>query len=182
MVVQASLGAELVRADPARAAAAVEEVERVGRAALERTGGLLRLIREGAPDTHPQHGAADLPALVAEYDRAGLEVELDGAELEHVPAGVDASVYRIVQEALTNALKHAPGSRVRIRIAQSPTDLVVEVVNTAPGDERRARVPSGHGLTGLRERVGLYGGRLDARPTPGGGFLLAASMPVTGER
>ncbi len=182
MVVQASLACELVRADPGRAEAAVAEVERAGRAALERTGSFQRLIREGVVGTHPQHGTADLPGLVAEYERAGLAVELEGAELERVPAGVDASVYRIVQEALTNALKHAPGSHVRIRLTRSASGVEVEVVNSAPADERRARVPSGHGLTGLRERVGLYGGWLDARPTADGGFLLAASMPVMGER
>jgi signal transduction histidine kinase len=181
MVVQASLAVEL-RGDPDRAETAIAEVERAGRAALDQTGGFLRLLREGDVGAHPQHGAADLPALVAEYGRAGLGVELEREDLDGVPAGIDASVYRVAQEALTNALKHAPGSRVRIRLARSPSGIEVEVVNSAPGNERRARVPSGHGLTGLRERVGLYDGRLDARPTTDGGFVLAASIPLTGER
>jgi signal transduction histidine kinase len=175
MIVQASLAADLAAGDPAAAATAVAEVERAGRAGLAETGRLLRLIGEGGT-TEPQPGVADLPALADEYARAGLGVEL---ELEDVvlPAGVGLSAYRIVQEALTNALKHAPGSEVRVRLACDGGAVAVEVRNgraVAPA----LAVSGGHGLAGLRERASLFGGRLDAGPTADGGFVLAATLPV----
>lgn len=178
MVVQASLAADLVAGDPVRASAAVSEVERSGRAALGEIGGFLRLIREGELGTHPQHGVADLPALAEKYARAGLGIDLNiEDDVGRLPIGVDLSTYRIVQEGLTNALKHAPGSPVRIRLARREADLAIEVRN-GPPTATVARVPSGHGLVGLRERLSLFGGRLDARSTADGGFVLAATIPV----
>ena len=114
MIVQASLAADLVAQDPDGATGAVAEVERSGRAALGGTGRLLRRIRDGSDGagTHPQRGVADLPTLAAEYARAGLGIDLELESVERLPAGIDLSIYRIVQEALTNALKHAPGSPV----------------------------------------------------------------------
>jgi signal transduction histidine kinase len=179
MTVQASAAAELVPADPARAAAAVAEVERAGRAALAGGGRLLRLVREDDRNgTVPQPGLAELAALADDCARAGLEVELEDAALGRVPAGVAVSLYRIVQEALTNALKHAPGSRVRVRLSRGPGGVAVEVANGRPGSPPRTIARSGHGLTGLRERVEVFGGTLEAGPTPEGGFRLAATIPL----
>ena len=110
--------------------------------------------------------------------RAGLSVELEQAALGHVPPGIEVSIYRIVEEALTNALKHAPGSGVRVRLARTESSVAIEVVNGPPHGRRHISIASGHGLTGLRERVSLYGGTVEARPTADGGFCLAASMPV----
>lgn len=181
MVVQASLGADLVGGDPVGATAAVSEVERSGRAALGETGRLQRMIRDGAHEvgTHPQHGVADIPALAEEYARAGLGIDLD-VDVARLPIGADLSTYRIVQEGLTNALKHAPGSPVRIRLARRESEIAIEVRN-GPATARIATVPGGHGLVGLRERVSLFGGNLDARPTPDGGFVLAATIPLARE-
>ena len=184
MVVQASLAAELVGRETLAASAAVAEVERSGRSALAEIGRLLRLIRDRGDDlrTEPQHGVADVPALAEEYARAGLRIDLDMDDVVHLPMGVDLSTYRIVQEALTNALKHAPGSPVRVRLARRTSDLAIEVRNgpaTASGPA--AAVASGHGLIGLRERVSLFGGNLEARPTEDGGFVLAAMIPVAPE-
>jgi signal transduction histidine kinase len=181
MVVQASLAAELVRGDPVAASAAVSEVEHCGRHALGEIGRLLRLIRDGAPESgvEPQHGVADVPALAEQYARAGLTIDLDMDDVARLPIGVDLSTYRIVQEGLTNALKHAPGSPVRIRLARRDSDVAIEVRNgPAVAPRTAAAVPSGHGLLGLRERVTLFGGKLEARPTADGGFILAAKIPV----
>jgi signal transduction histidine kinase len=179
MIVQASLAADLVTDDPGAAAAAVAEVERSGRTALGETGRLLRLVQDDAAGVHPQHGVADLPDLADEYGRAGLAIELDVDDVAaHLPIGVELSTYRIVQEALTNALKHAPGSPVRVRLARQGSEVEIEVRNGRAASATFAAVPSGHGLVGLRERVSLFGGALDAGPTSDGGFVLAATLPV----
>jgi signal transduction histidine kinase len=98
--------------------------------------------------------------------------------VERLPAGVDLSVYHVVKEALTNALKHAPGSPVRIHLARTPSHVAVEIRNGPAPVRRPAAMPSGHGLTGLRERVSLFGGSFDAQPTADGGFFLTATMPI----
>jgi signal transduction histidine kinase len=184
MVIQAALAADLVVADPGAAAEAIAEVERSGRSALGDTGRLLRLIdgRDGSAP-HPQRGMTDLPALAAEYTHAGLAItmEIDSVgtgAAERLPAGVNVSIYHVVQEALTNVLKHAPGSPVQVRLARGPSEVAVEVRNGPAAAGPVRTVPSGHGLTGLRERVSVFGGSLDARPTADGGFVLSATMPV----
>jgi signal transduction histidine kinase len=178
MSVQATLAADLVVSDRDGAAVAVSRVESCGRAALGEIGRLLRLIRAGAKlDTDPQHGVADIPALVEEFACAGLQVDLE-LHAARLPVGVDLSVYRVVQEALTNVLKHAPGSAVRVRLTRTPAGVAVEVVNGRAASNGRAPVPSGQGLTGLRERTALLGGTLDARPTDEGGFHLAVAIPL----
>jgi len=180
MIVQASLAADVVAGNPDRAADAAFEVERAGRAALGETERLLRLIRAGDDKaaTHPQPGVTDIPALAAEYSRAGLEITLEMDSIKHLPAGVDLSVYHVIKEALTNALKHAPGSPVRIRLARTPSRVTAEIRNGPAPVRQPAAMPSGHGLTGLRERVSLFGGSLDAHPTADGGFSLTATMPI----
>jgi signal transduction histidine kinase len=178
MSVQASLAADLVASDRAGAAAAVSRVESCGRAALGEIGRLLRLIRAGAKlDTDPQHGVADIPALAEEFARVGLHVDLE-LDPGRLPVGVDLSVYRVVQEALTNVLKHAPGSAACVRLTQTRSGVAVEVVNGRAASNGLAPVPSGHGLAGLRERTALLGGTLDARPTDEGGFHLAVAIPL----
>jgi len=122
---------------------------------------------------------ADIPALAEEYARAGLGIDLD-VDVARLPIGVDLSTYRIVQEGLTNALKHAPGSPIRIRLARRESEIAIEVRN-GPATARIATVPGGHGLVGLRERVSLFGGNLDARPTADGGFVLADTIPLARE-
>lgn len=184
MVVQASLAEDLLARDPGSAVDAVREVQQVGRDALGETGRLLRLIRDEADELglRPQRSLADLSALVDDYARAGLEVELvvDPAA-RSVPLGVGLSAYRIVQEALTNALKHAPGSRVAVRLERRAGELAVEVENDPGADEPSVRVESGHGLAGVRERVAIFGGTVDAGPTEGGGFRLVATLPAPAE-
>jgi len=181
MVVQATLAEDLLAREPASAVDAVREVQQIGRDALGETGRLLRLIRDDGDELgmRPQRSLADLSALVDDYARVGLEVELvvDPAA-RSVPLGVGLSVYRIVQEALTNALKHAPGSRVAVRLERRADELAVEVENDSGADEPAVRVESGHGLAGVRERVAIFGGTVDAGPTEGGGFRLVATLPT----
>jgi CheY-like chemotaxis protein len=169
MIVQPSPAAELVDTDPDAAAAAVGEVARAGRTALGEIGVLLRLVQgeEGSFGVQPQHGVADLPALADEYERAGLgiDLEVDGVA-SRLPVGVELSTYRIKQEALTNALKHAPGSPVRIRLARAGTEIAIEVRNGPAAATAFAVVPRGHGLVGLRERC-LSSAARSTPPDPG---------------
>jgi signal transduction histidine kinase len=181
MVVQASVAGELAAGDAPGAAAAAAEVQRSGAAALEEIGRLLRRIGAG-PGRRPQPSLSDLPTLADEYRRAGLglRLELDAAA-RRLPLGVELSTYRIVQEGLTNVLKYAPGSPVRVRLRHADGEVAIEVRNGRPGAVAVAAVSGGHGLAGMRERVDLLGGALDARPTGDGGFVLAATIPVAGD-
>jgi signal transduction histidine kinase len=183
MVVQASFATDVVAADPVAATAAVQEVERAGRNALAEIGRLLRLIRDGADGagTHPQPGVADIPTLAEEYGRAGLRIDLDIDGVDTLPIGIEVSSYRVVQEGLTNALKHAPGSPVRVRLARCRSGVAIEVRNGPAAVRSAAAVAGGHGLIGLRERVSLFGGNLEARPSEDGGFVLAANIPIASE-
>jgi signal transduction histidine kinase len=180
ITIQASLAADLIGEDPDGATTAVSEAERAGRAALDETRRFLRLIGDGDDqlEARPQPGLRDIPALAADYSRAGLGVDLNMDSIERLPAAVGLSSYYVVREALTNALKHAPGSTVHVRLTRTVAGVEVEVRNGPPASNGLAPMASGHGLTGLRERVAVTGGDLDAHPTGDGGFLLAATMPV----
>ena len=158
----------------------MDTIERTGRAARTELRHLLGLLQE--PD---QQGALEplpsldrLDELVALARGSGHEVTLevvDGAEL---PAGLGLSAYRIVQEALTNALKHAPGASISIRVDPGAEGVTVEVANGAPESGAQVDLPSGgHGLPGMRERVRVYGGTLSAGPRADGGFVVRALLP-----
>jgi signal transduction histidine kinase len=178
MVVQAGAASDLLRRDPDATARALAEIQRAGRSALDETGRLLNLLREDADsEIGPQPVAGDLPGLVEGFRSAGLDVRLavDGST-DGLPPGVDLSVYRIVQEGLTNALKHAPRSPVVASVHRDPGGIDIELRTTeGRGVEP---VPSGRGLVGMRERVADFGGALDAGPTDDGGFLVHARLPL----
>jgi signal transduction histidine kinase len=136
------------------------------------------MLREDAPDPlRPQPRLADLPTLVGQVQEAGLPVELkiDGPE-RPLPVGLELSAYRIVQEALTNALKHAGDARAEVRVRYGDTELELEVADDGKG--QTAHRNGGHGLVGMRERAALYGGRLEASAGDGGGFLVRALLPI----
>jgi signal transduction histidine kinase len=190
MVVQAEAGPVLVEGgDPAGASRAFDTVSGIGRQALVEMRRLLGVLRqedgegEAAPSLAPQPGVEQLEALVEQIRGAGLAVEL-AVEGEPVPLppGVGLSAYRIVQEALTNALRHAGPSRVRVLVRYAGEDLRVEVRDdgrgAAAGNGRDGG--PGHGLIGMRERVHLFGGELSAGPGPEGGFTVAARLPIGG--
>lgn len=180
MVVQAGAARDLLDTDRDRVERALDEIQVAGRAALGETGRLLGLLREEAgEELEPQPKAADLPRLVESFAEAGLQVTLTmEGPTAGLPAGVDLSVFRIVEEGLTNALKHAPGSAVAVTYARAPHEVQVDLANTG-SDGSRAMVSSGHGLVGMRERVAVFGGSLDASPTLDGGFSVRALLPVS---
>jgi signal transduction histidine kinase len=191
MVVQAGAARRLVDGDPGRARQALGSIESTGRQALAEMRRLLGVLRRdgedraggnGAGALAPQPSLADLESLVTAAQEAGLEVAL---EVEGNPrplaAGVDLSAYRIVQEALTNCIKHAGPARatVRLRYGRDALELRVSddgrgVVGWYDGD----REDGGHGLIGMRERVSVLGGNLEVGPRPGGGFLVDARLPL----
>lgn len=159
MVVQTAAAQDLVRSDPARAAAMLEQVAESGRAALAETGRLLHLIRDETDELglRPAPGLADLPALVATYRDSGLDVDAS-IDLPDRPlhGGVDVSAYRLVQEALTNALKHGAGP-VRLTVAAPADELRIRCSNRVNGHPAPG---SGLGLQGMAERVQVLGGSL----------------------
>jgi signal transduction histidine kinase len=128
----------------------------------------------------PQPGLSDLPRLVEQVREAGLPVELElEGEQRELPVGLELSAYRIVQEALTNALKHAGDARATVRVRYLQDSLELEVVDDGPGAAAAAAAHGGgHGLVGMRERVALYGGRFEAARRPSGGFTVRALLPV----
>jgi signal transduction histidine kinase len=164
----------------------IEQTGRQAFAEMRRLVGVLRDEDEAAA-LAPQPTTGEIPALIARLASAGLEVELEieGSQRE-VPAGVELSAYRIVQEALTNTLKHSGAGRAKVRLAWSDDHLDVEVRNDGPAAD--GPVPlhvhadsGGNGLVGMRERVMLFGGALEAGPVPDGGYRVAARLPLGGE-
>ena len=183
MVVQAEAAEAMLDLDPERARRPLSAVQDTGRSALGELRRMLGALREaedaGAPLV-PQPGLAGLGELVDHVRAAGLPVELRvEGDARPLPSGVDLSAYRIVQEALTNALKHAGPARAEVLVRYGERDLELSVSDTGRGRDEDAN-GAGHGLAGMRERVALYGGELEIGPRPGGGFALRARLPTGG--
>jgi signal transduction histidine kinase len=147
---------------------------------MRRLVGLLRESDESLA-LAPQPTLSQLRPLIQQVQAAGLPVELsiEGNPVE-LPPGVDLSAYRIVQEALTNALKHAGPARARVRIRYGAKGLDVEVADDGTGTPTGEN--GGHGLVGMRERVSVYGGELDAGPQADGGYAVRVTLPYASER
>ncbi|MFJ3794544.1 sensor histidine kinase [Kitasatospora sp. NPDC090091] len=160
---------------PAKTTAAMLQISETGRQALTDMRRSLGILRTDEPDAelHPLPGIAQLDALADQMCAAGLptRLEVHGAH-GHVPATAQLTVYRLVQEALTNALKHTPtGTRATVRIRCSAGTVTVDVTDNGPRPPRPAAgTPAGHGIPGMRERSAAYGGTLEAGPLPGGGW------------
>jgi signal transduction histidine kinase len=181
MVVQTAAAQDLVRRDPDCAEGLLASVAETGRKTLAETGRLLHLIRDDGDELglRPAPGLADVPELVAEFRDSGLAVDAD-FELPETPlaGGVDVSAYRVVQEALTNALKYADG-QVRLRVAAQHDRLLISCTN-AVGQVRTAGTNgSGLGLQGMAERVALLGGTLHSGSTPDARFVVDVDIPLT---
>jgi signal transduction histidine kinase len=183
MGVQAGAVRSVLRPDQEREREVLLAVERTGRQAvgeIRRLIGLLRTDDERIGDPSPSLKRVE--QLAAEMRRAGLAVELRvEGELDAVPPGPDLAGYRIVQEGLTNALKHAPGAHVSARVCATARELSIEVVDDGAGSRARSNGDAGHlghGLLGMRERTSLYGGELTTGPRPGGGFGVHARIPI----
>jgi signal transduction histidine kinase len=177
VIVLQAAGAQAARRP---AGATLEKIENSARQALAETSRLLNVLRD--PDEEaglaPQPGIGELDALAASVRAAGLPVNLVIADdLAPLPAVVDVSVYRIVQEALTNVLKHAGPARAEATIGCAAGTITIEVTDDGvgqPGSGSRG----GHGLAGMRERAAVFGGELTAGPRPGGGFAVRARLPL----
>ncbi|MGW2645850.1 sensor histidine kinase [Streptomyces sp. NPDC001393] len=208
MVVQASAAREVLGTMPDEAATALRAVEDAGRGAMTDLRHLLGLLApaqdgtDGAPDPRPgadagademgtplapQPGLDRLGPLVDRISFAGLPVEVRiSGEPRPLPQGIDVTAYRIIQEALTNALRHGDGGQAEVTVRYADHALRVEVLNTgpsvltgtAPATPRPRAAGTGRGLIGLRERVAVYGGDLDARRRLGGGYRVRARIPL----
>ena len=183
MTVQAGAAKTVLNSDTEAAASAINAVEVAGRRALDELRHLLGVLRPDreSGEMGPQPGRADLPQLVAEVQRAGLEVTLDlDEDQQQLPARIDLAIYRIVQEALTNVLKHAgPGTRANVRVQTGEHEVSIEVEDD--GTSTSALDKSGHGIHGMRERAHLLGGTVVAGPRVGSGFSVIARLPASEE-
>jgi signal transduction histidine kinase len=180
MVVQASGVRRLLKPDQEREREALVSVEQIGRQALTEMRRMLGVMRTGEDQPAalaPQPGLQHLDRLIAQVEEAGLPVTLHiEGERPDLSPGVDLSAYRIVQEGLTNALKHAKGAHADVVIRY--IDGLVQLEITDDGVGSTNGTPGGHGLVGMRERVAVYGGTLEAGPRDGGGFVLRAELPM----
>jgi signal transduction histidine kinase len=181
MVVQAEAAEEVLDVDSAAARGALHKVQGAGREALGELRRLVGILRgpDAGSQLVPQPGVASLDRLVEHLQDAGVPIELRiEGKPKHLPPGIDLSAYRIVQEALTNVLKHAAASRASVVVEYTDDGLLLEVTDDGRG--AAATNGGGHGLAGMRERVALYGGELEARDHEGGGFLVRARLSVDG--
>src|SRR5438105_1543373 len=162
---------------------ALTGVERAGRTALGEMRRLLGAMRDDGEEAElvPQPGLDGLDSLLQEIGRAGLPVALhvDGEPVP-LPRGIDLSAYRIVQEGLTNALKHARASNASVTVRYRPNELQIEVRDNGEGNSTSNGL--GHGLVGVRERVKIYGGEMSAGTANGRGFILSTRLPLSAER
>jgi signal transduction histidine kinase len=176
MVVQAAAAGEVFESRPEQSRAAISEVEETGRRALNELRRLLGSVSGDDGGVLPQPSLERLDELVDRVRAAGLNVNLvREGDPERLPEGIELSAYRIVQESLTNTIKHAHASRVTVVVRYRPDELEVEVTDDGVGAPEHGE---GRGLIGMRERVALYGGELDAGARSGGGFGVRARIPV----
>ncbi len=202
MVIQAGAAEAVLPPGSTEAATALDAVRNTGREALGEMRRMLDLLRAdepppsepettiattvGGPESGvrtPQPGLRDLPALASRMRDAGLDVELALEDVPwSLPATIDLSAFRIVQEALTNALRHAgPGVHVRVRGRCTPEEVEIEVADDGRGRPAPPASPGGgHGLVGMRERVAVFGGRFSAGPGAGGGYRVTFTLPIGG--
>ena len=201
IAVQSAVGNHVMDTQPAEARKALAAIEATSRSALTEMRRLLGVLRqEGEPrgSLTPAPGLADLSALVAQVQDAGLRVWISvEGERGLVPPGIDLSAYRVIQEALTNVMKHAGSATATVAICYAGDSVTVEIANQTPAaSDVRVPVPrtgpgqgvtgqgvtepgtTGHGIIGMRERVAVFGGEFAAGPAPDGGFLVRACFPV----
>jgi signal transduction histidine kinase len=187
IAVQSGVGRHVGAADPVEAQRALAAIETTSRSALiemRRLLGVLRQESDAPAQTMPAPSLREVPSLIRQVADGGLTAALhiEGAPLD-IPSGLDLSAYRIIQEALTNAIKHG-GPRADVVISYSDQDVTVEVDNDGSLNRDRGQrsVVPGHGIIGMRERVAMFGGELTAAPRPGGGFRVFARLPLDRSR
>jgi len=179
IVVKAEAADAVLDRQPEIAHAQLAAIQRTGRQAIAEMGRLLGMLRQdgAANELAPQPSLDQLDALLEQIRSAGLptEIQVHGEPRPLAPS-VDLAAYRLVQEALTNALKHAgPAATATVDVGYTHDTVAIEVGDTGRGSNG---TDGGHGLIGMRERVALYGGTLKTGPRPGGGFCVAATLPI----
>jgi signal transduction histidine kinase len=183
IVLQARGGRRMLPDDAPQTSEALDAIERAGEQALTEMRRLLGMLRQDddALALAPQPGLRRIDELVASITSAGMPVDVtvEGEPVE-LPPGVDVSAFRIVQEALTNALKHAGPARARVIVRYRAHDLELEILDDGHGSGHGDG--GGHGLHGIRERVAIYGGELESGRRPGGGYALKARLPLGSAR
>jgi signal transduction histidine kinase len=181
MVVQSQAAQRVLEDDLDATRDVLRSIETTGRQALTELRRLLGLLREfdGGPALEPQPSLQYLDELLAQIRDAGLAVDLkvEGTPTA-LPQGVDLSAYRIVQEGLTNTLKHAGADTVSVLVRYAPTELQIEISDDGRSDPQPGANGDGHGLVGMRERVALYGGELRAGRGDNGGYVVRARLPL----
>ncbi|SEL96301.1 sensor histidine kinase [Nonomuraea pusilla] len=180
MTVQAAAARRVLGKDPELAREALSAIEHTGRLAMTEMRNIVGVLRTDArAELGPQPGVRDLPALLEQMREAGLPALLHvEGEPRPLPPGVDLAAYRLVQEGLTNSLRHAgPGATAVVTLTHRPGELDVRVEDDGTGQAAPAE-RTGHGLVGIRERVALYGGILSIGPRTGGGFEVRARFPL----
>ncbi len=183
IVIQAQAGQRTLDREPESARAALASIETAGRQGLAEMRRLLGLLTSPQDSTvSPQPGLGDLPALVDRLRGAGIPVDVEThGDLDDLPAGVDLAAYRIVQEALTNVLKHAGPARACVVVRSAGDAVDVEVRDDGRGQNGHRAAAGGHGLVGMRERAALYGGTVEAGSLPdGAGYSVRARLLVDG--
>jgi signal transduction histidine kinase len=184
MVVQAGAAEQMLESDPSAAREPLSAVRQTGQGALAEMRRLLGLLRHGgeAEGTTPQPSLSQLPALVRQLESAGMPITSSiTGDLATLPDGIQVCAYRILQEALTNCLKHSAGAATHVSVRRDSSRLDIDVLNEAPAatSPTTSSGRSGHGLPGMRERVRVYGGTIVAEARPGGGFHVHATLPST---
>jgi signal transduction histidine kinase len=185
IVVQAAAADDVFDQRPDQAREALRSIERAGRDALRELRRLLGAVRPGVgdDDTAPQPGLNRLDELAESVRGSGLEVAVRReGEVAELPAGLDVSAYRIVQEALTNTVRHARAGRAEVTLVYAPEALELDVRDDGRAPPANGDEPGGHGLVGMRERAALLGGTLEAGPQPGGGYRVHAHLPIEAAR
>ena len=189
IAVQSAVGLHLMDTQPGQVRQALAAIEATSRSALTEMRRLLGVLRQEGQtrgSLAPAPGLADLDSLVSQVQDAGLRVRISAdGQRGTVPPGIDLSAYRIIQEALTNVIKHAGSPSAEVSIKYRVDSLTVEVTDqgrrvlgTLPAYNPPARIGSGHGIIGMRERVAVFGGEFTAGPRSDGGFRVRARFPI----
>jgi signal transduction histidine kinase len=184
IAVRSGVARAVLDSRPEEAGEALAIIEQTSRQALQEMRHLVGVLRQGEDaslspaDLGPAPGLADLALLLEQIAQAGVTVTIEQeGQGRDLPPGIDLSAYRIIQEALTNVVRHGGGGRARLRIRYQPSDVEIEITNPVTINEEPTHAEGGHGLVGMRERVALYGGELRAGPSPDG-FRVLARLPT----
>ncbi len=181
--VQAGAAVHVLPTRPEAAADALQAIKAASKEGLRELRAILNVLRQAddADPTQPTPGTAQLETLVAGARRAGLETSLSVTGTPApLPAAVDLAAYRIVQESLTNAIRHAGPAQASVWLSYGDDELRIDVADTGRGKSAGVSEGAGHGLVGMRERAAAVGGSVETGPSPGGGFRVAARLPLHG--